>query len=63
MEDLLMIAKKFNWIHELDEFEIKNDIYHVEMDEFKYKKLYQEAMEENKKLKKQLNLKNIDNNV
>ena len=63
MADLLMIAKKFNWIHELDEFEKQDDIYHVEMDEFKYKKLYQEAMEENKQLKKQLNLKNIDNNV
>ena len=62
-DDLLTIARKFNWIHELDEFEKKDDIHHIEMDEFKYKKLYQELMEENKQLKKQLNLKNIDNNV
>ena len=60
-EDLLLIAKKFNWIHELDEFKVINDEDNdMEMDEFKYKKLYEEVMKENKSLKKQLNLKNID---
>ncbi len=59
-EDLLLIAEKFNWIHELDEFKVINDEDNdMEMDEFKYKKLYEEVMKQNKLLKKQLHLKNI----
>lgn len=59
-EDLLIIANKFNWIHELDEFKPDIEDNYGEIDEYKYKKLYEELLKENKLLKKQLNNMNID---
>ena len=61
-DDLLLIAKKFNWIHELDEFKNSCDEDDV-MDEFKYKTLYDALLIEHKLLKKKLNTKNLDSDI
>jgi hypothetical protein len=58
-DDLLLIAKKYNWIHELDEFVaiIGED---DELDEHKYKTLYEKLLIEHKALKKVVNKLNLD---
>ena len=57
-----MIAKKFKWIHELDEFKNSCDEDDI-MDEFKYKTLYDALLIEHKLLKKKLNTKNLDSDI
>ena len=61
-DDLLLIDKKFNWIHELDEFKNSCDEDDV-MDEFRYKTLYDALLIEHKLLKKKLNTKNLDSDI